>query len=84
MAGIALLELMLLLLAVGLLAWVFGASRNLPPAQEEQAHRLEAALAEIGRLGGGCPTCTMRSNRPSSMGETCVSCCRNWPSSSAF
>ncbi|GIW29507.1 MAG: hypothetical protein KatS3mg070_2870 [Meiothermus sp.] len=55
MAGIALLELMLLLLAVGLLVWVFGASRNLPPAQEEQAHRLEAALAEIGRLGGRLP-----------------------------
>lgn len=38
---------MLLLLAVGLLAWVLGAGRGLPEAQKEQAHRLELALAEI-------------------------------------
>lgn len=55
MAGIALLELMLLLLVVGLLLWVFGASRNLPSAQEEQAQRLAAALAEIGRQGKPLP-----------------------------
>lgn len=55
MAGIALLELMLLLLVVGLLVWAWGVSRNLPPALEERDHRLEAALAEIGRRGGRLP-----------------------------
>lgn len=50
-AGIALLELMLLLLVVGLLAWALGAGRSLPPPQSEQAHRLELALAEIRSQG---------------------------------
>lgn len=48
MAGIALLELVLLV--VGLLVWAWAVSRNLPPALGEWNHRLEAALAEIGRF----------------------------------
>lgn len=55
MASIALLELMLLLLVVGLLLWVWGMGRSLPLALEEQAYRLEAALAEIGRQGRRLP-----------------------------
>ncbi|GIW26192.1 hypothetical protein [Meiothermus sp.] len=47
MLGIALLELMLLLLVLGLVAWALGAARNLPQSQREQARRLELALAEI-------------------------------------
>ncbi|GIW33894.1 MAG: hypothetical protein KatS3mg072_1227 [Meiothermus sp.] len=52
-AGIALLELMLLLLVVGLLAWALGAGRSLPPPQSEQAQRLELALAEIRQQSQG-------------------------------
>lgn len=55
MAGIALAELMLLLLVVGLLVWAFGAGRNLPQTQREQAHRLDLALAEIQQRGEGLP-----------------------------
>ncbi|MFN3392821.1 MAG: hypothetical protein ACK40N_13800 [Meiothermus ruber] len=55
MAGLALLELMLLLLVVGLLVWAFGAGRYLPPTQSEQAHRLELALAEVRHQGGRLP-----------------------------
>jgi hypothetical protein len=55
MAGIALLELLLLLLVLGLLVWAFGAGRSLPQKQSEQAHRLELALAEIQQQGEGLP-----------------------------
>ncbi len=55
MAGIALVELMLLLLVVGLLVWAFGAGRSLPQTQREQAHRLDLALAEIQQQGEGLP-----------------------------
>lgn len=55
MTGIALAELMLLLLVVGLLVWAFGAGRSLPRAQPEQAHRLSMALAEIQQQGEGLP-----------------------------
>lgn len=55
MAGIALAELMLLLLVVGLLVWAFGAGRNLPQTQREQAHRLDLSLAEIQQQGEGLP-----------------------------
>ncbi len=55
MTSIALAEFMLLLLVVGLLLWAFGAGRNLPQTQSEQAHRLDMALAEIGRQGEGLP-----------------------------
>ena len=55
MAGIALLELMLLLLVVGLLVWFLGSGRSLPQAQSAQAQRLELALAEIRRQGKRLP-----------------------------
>ncbi|MGK0617952.1 hypothetical protein [Meiothermus cerbereus] len=55
MAGIALLELMLLLLVVGLLVWFFGGGRSLPPAQEALAHRLHLALEEIHQQGKRLP-----------------------------
>jgi hypothetical protein len=55
MASLALVELMLLLLVVGLLVWAFGAGRNLPQAQREQAHRLDLALAEIRQQGEELP-----------------------------
>jgi hypothetical protein len=55
MAGLALVELMLLLLVVGLLVWAFGAGRSLPQTQLEQAHRLDLALAEIQQQGEGLP-----------------------------
>jgi len=55
MAGIALAELMLLLLVVGLLVWAFGVHRNLPLAQRDQAQRLDLALAEIQQRGKGLP-----------------------------
>ncbi len=55
MAGIALVELMLLLLLVGLLLWAFGAGGRGPQGQSEQAQRLQAALAELWRQGEALP-----------------------------
>ncbi|WP_027883523.1 hypothetical protein [Meiothermus rufus] len=55
MGGIALAELMLLLLLVGLLLWAFGAGGRWPQGQSEQAQRLQAALAELWRQGEALP-----------------------------